>query len=90
MAWVQVGLEEEPPVQQLCPDACVKLLCEESERAMTIPLNKKHAVQFASIVGHLERAGMASAVLHVHAAARCNTCVLSAARCSTVTVQQLP
>lgn len=75
---MQVGLAEELPLQQLCPDACVPLLDEESERALNVPMKKKHAVQFASIVGHLERAGTDTPSVVVPAMRRLQPCLYSA------------
>ena len=62
---LQVGLDEEPPVQQLLPDECAKIMCEETERALNVPLNQKHALQFASIIGHMKRSGVEHTVLMV-------------------------
>lgn len=75
---MQVGVAEEPQLQQLCPDACTKLLCEESERALNVPMQKKHAAQFASIVGHLERAG----ILTPHRLFPVTCCLIQYLRCA--------
>jgi hypothetical protein len=54
---MQVNLIQEGPMMQLAPECCAAFMCEESEHKANVPFNKKHAVQFASIVGHLERVG---------------------------------
>lgn len=62
---LQVDLDGNQPVQQLLPDECARIMCEETERALNVPLNQKHAVQFASIIGHMQRAGVVPGVLVV-------------------------